>query len=219
MLEYAPYGNLYQRISRKKKLTENEVIAFTRNLFDVLTMLHNKGIIHRDLKLENILMTSKFNNCDFKLADFGSSCYTKKLCKEKSKPLGYTAPELFNRSCYSYKVDVFGAGVIIYILLTGNFPFGVDNDNRVIEKNSICDIKYNSHSFKHLSQRAKDFLQDVLNPEPCQRITSDNATKSSWLNFRKCNDSDGTIVLVGTDCSKSRDIATFSKSIDGLIAN
>ena len=212
LTEYVPYGNLYKRISLRKKFNEIDVVMLTRGLFEVLIMLHNKGIIHRDLKLENILMTSKSCDFEFKLADFGLSCYTKKLSRLRSGSPGYIAPEILSGNSYSNKADVFSAGVIIYILLTGKSPFGIGSENQILERNTRCDINYNDIS---LSAEAKEFLKDALNPQPCYRVTSDEASRSTWLRYRKCSDTE-TLFCLRTESTPG---SAFFKSFEKVKSN
>lgn len=89
-----------------------------RELLLALDYLHSMGIVHRDLKPENLILASKDNDHDFKIADFGLACYVKEneLLYLRCGSPGYVAPELLEDKGYSFKADVFSAGVILYVM-------------------------------------------------------------------------------------------------------
>ncbi|OMJ70824.1 hypothetical protein SteCoe_31124 [Stentor coeruleus] len=190
ILEYIPYGNMLKRILKKKKLTEKQVMIFSRNLFEVLAYIHSKGIIHRDLKLENILMTSNTGNSEFKLADFGLACYIDKSLKSKSGSPGYMAPEILRGNTYSTKVDVFSAGIIIFILLTGTSPFVANTTQKIIEKNLKCRICFEGNECKSMSRHATSFIIEILTSEPTYRPTAQQVLKHPWIKYKSCSDSE-----------------------------
>ena len=95
-----------------------------RNFVSALQYLHSKNIVHRDLKPENLLLSSAKNNSDLKIADFGLATVFKgeKLTLRCGSP-GYVAPEVLQDKGYDCSSDMFSAGVIFYILLTGRALF------------------------------------------------------------------------------------------------
>ena len=191
LTDYIPYGNLYQRIIKRKKFSEDEVMVLARNLYEVIAMLSKHRIIHRDIKLENILMTSDSCDFEFKLADFGLACFTDRYHKTCSGSPGYMAPEILRQKGYSVKADVFSAGVVIYILLAGGSPFKASTREQIIEKNMICNIRYDTKALHKVSFLAVGFLKVVLDPEPAERITADIALGNIWLNLlRKRSDTE-----------------------------
>jgi len=110
-------GELFDRVLKKKKYDERESAIVMKQLLEALIYLENKGIIHRDLKLENILLVNKEDDCLIKLADFGLSVTLENLDpKVRCGTPGYVAPEILADEKYDEKVDIFSAGVILYIL-------------------------------------------------------------------------------------------------------
>lgn len=190
ILEYVPHGNMLKRILKKKKMSEKQVMLFSRNLFEVLSYIHSKGIIHRDLKLENILMTSNVGDSEFKLADFGLACYIDKSLKSKSGSPGYMAPEILRGNTYSTKVDVFSAGIIIFILLTGTSPFVANTTQKIIEKNLKCKISFEGNGSKSMSRQATSFIMEILTSEPTYRPTAQQALKHPWIKYKCFSDSE-----------------------------
>ena len=109
-------------IQKRKKLKEIEVKYYIFHLINTVKYLHENNIIHRDLKLENLFLNGKM---ELKIGDFGLA---KKLrqnetIKGVAGTLSYMAPEILQDKEYSYEVDIWAIGVIMYFLLTGELPF------------------------------------------------------------------------------------------------
>ena len=108
-------GDLYSWI-KKKKFSEKESWHIFLNIIKGLNFLQLKGVIHRDIKLENILLSNDekplVKIADFSLAEF----YKNKSLNTKCGTPGFMAPEIFNRTVYDERVDIFSAGIILYIL-------------------------------------------------------------------------------------------------------
>lgn len=119
VMELLQGGDLFQRIEEKEYYKERDAAVLMKKLLEALDFMHSKGIMHRDIKLENLLLPSAKNNVDVKIADFGLAMVVSQgeyLVKKCGTP-GYIAPEIFdNNILYDQKVDIFSAGVILYIL-------------------------------------------------------------------------------------------------------
>lgn len=189
VLEYVPYGNLLSRIQKRIKFTPKEVMTFSKKLFETLRYLHSQKIIHRDLKPENILMASSISDCEFKLCDFGLACYVDKSLRNKSGSPGYIAPEILRGSSYSTKADIFSAGVIIYILTSGIPPFYSKQSEKVMKKNKDCKVSFSKNEFKGISPLSIQFINELLNPEPAFRPTSEQVLGHSWMHLACCSES------------------------------
>ena len=116
-MELVVGGTLLSRIKEIKKFNEKDAAFCMINILQQLEIIHKSEIIHRDMKLENILMVSKDNNHEIKLADFGlgaQECNIE-LFKHCGTP-GYVAPEVLKDEDYNCKADLFGAGVILFTL-------------------------------------------------------------------------------------------------------
>ena len=110
-------GELIARLKHVKKFSERDAALCIKSILETLVSLDEQGIIHRDLKLENILMKEKKCNYKIKLIDFGLACFTDnintfRLCGTP----GYMAPEVLRDKDYDTQVDVFSAGVILFAL-------------------------------------------------------------------------------------------------------
>lgn len=103
-----------------------------------------KGIMHRDLKPENLILSAAGEDTNVKIADFGLATYIEsdnQLYKRCGTP-GYVAPEVLADQVYDGKVDIFSAGVILFVLLTGTSPFYGESYNEILIKNKACDVSY-----------------------------------------------------------------------------
>ena len=129
--EFIRHGQLYDFVVDKGKsgaFTEREVIKIIKQLFLALNYMHARNIAHRDIKPENILIES-IEKLDIKLTDFGFATYfneSDKLEEVLGSPL-YMPPEIINHQHYDSKVDIWSAGVVAHILLSGKPPFVGDN--------------------------------------------------------------------------------------------
>eukprot|EP00828_Plagiopyla_frontata_P005184 TRINITY_DN12040_c0_g2_i2.p1 TRINITY_DN12040_c0_g2~~TRINITY_DN12040_c0_g2_i2.p1 ORF type:complete len:183 (-),score=30.01 TRINITY_DN12040_c0_g2_i2:219-767(-) len=114
-------GDLYQKLKAIKKFSEIQTHYIFVQILDALKFLVQNNVVHRDLKLENILLTStNLENTVIKIADFGLSDIFKKnglrLLKTRCGTPGYMAPEVFYSKGYDDKVDIFSAGIILYLM-------------------------------------------------------------------------------------------------------
>lgn len=114
--DYVQGGELFQRIITKGKIAEADTMKFMKNLLESLAYIHSRGVAHRDLKPENILMAIKDDDTDFKIIDFGLAIELDKQDNLKCGSPGYVAPEILRSMDYDEKVDIFSAGIILYIM-------------------------------------------------------------------------------------------------------
>jgi serine kinase len=130
--EYAPRGDLLHHIQSRGAASEEQARHWMLQLLDAINYMHNCGLAHRDLKLENLLLDADWN---IKICDFG---FTKRInnrdlsqtyCGSKS----YAAPEILKGQPYDpIKADVWAMGVILYIMVTAKMPFDESKPNRVL---------------------------------------------------------------------------------------
>lgn len=112
-------GELFDRIIKKGQYSEKDACVLMKKLLGALAFMHAKGAMHRDIKPENLILKDVENDWNVKIADFGLATYVNPnhdyLFKRCGTP-GYVAPEVLADARYDQKVDVFSAGVILYIL-------------------------------------------------------------------------------------------------------
>ena len=139
-----------------------------------LNYLHNKGVIHRDLRSKNIFLT---NLGIFKISGFNGFCLLEKdkmINEQIGTPL-YTAPEIWNDQPYNYKCDIWSVGCIIYELATLTLPFTGDNLDLLYNKIMSRKIKPIPEFY---SQDLKDIINNMLIFDPLERPSTDNLLNS-----------------------------------------
>jgi calcium-dependent protein kinase len=151
-----------------------------------VSYLHRHGIIHRDLKLENFLFTSPHRDAELVMIDFGLSKHFE-TGQHHHEPCGtpYTvAPEVIHGD-YDEKVDVWALGVITYLILSGETPFGgLDEEDDMEVKDRILRAHPDFEPralWAGLSDSAKCFVERLLNPDPTQRPTAKQAQQDPWV--------------------------------------
>ncbi|GFO06252.1 hormonally upregulated neu-associated kinase, partial [Plakobranchus ocellatus] len=181
-------GDLMDYISARKRLQEKEVLKFIRQIVSAVDYLHKLGIIHRDLKIENLLLDG---NNDIKLIDFGLSNFIKvidgadgtketELCSTQCGSPAYAAPELLNHEQYGLQVDSWSIGVNMFAMLTGGLPFTVEPFNIKSLYVKMRDRQMNPVP-EGLSKECRDLLRKFLTPEPAKRVTIEQALAHPWL--------------------------------------
>ncbi|XP_010072930.1 PREDICTED: hormonally up-regulated neu tumor-associated kinase [Pterocles gutturalis] len=183
VMELCPGGNLMHKIYEKKRLEEHEARKYIRQLMLAVEHLHRAGVVHRDLKIENLLLDEDNN---IKLIDFGlSNCagilgYSDPFSTQCGSP-AYAAPELLARKKYGPKIDVWSIGVNMYAMLTGTLPFTVEPFSLRALYQKMVDKEMNPFPTQ-LSTAAINFLRSLLEPDPAKRPNIQQALANRWLN-------------------------------------
>ncbi|ESN95435.1 hypothetical protein HELRODRAFT_86903 [Helobdella robusta] len=178
VMEYASGGELFDYLTSNGRLKEKEARMKFRQILSAVHYFHQKNIVHRDLKAENLLLDKDYN---VKIADFGFSnefCPGSKLDTFCGSP-PYAAPELFLGKKYiGPEVDVWSLGVILYTLTTGALPFDGSNLKELREK--IVKGKFKVPFF--ISTECESLLRKFLVTNPLKRISLEVAMKDKWVN-------------------------------------
>ena len=173
------FEKLTKRIQEGKLYTEKFAATIFQQLMSAIAYCHSKGICHRDLKLENLLYLNEGNeeNNPIKVIDFGmgEKFDSKTKMKLKVGSAYYMSPEVL-KGKYNEKCDIWSAGVILYILLTGNPPFNGRNDKEIYD--SILSGKYSVD--KKMSKYIKDLLSKMLCPED-KRLSAVEVLQDKWF--------------------------------------
>ncbi|GLU05178.1 hypothetical protein SLE2022_222910 [Rubroshorea leprosula] len=180
VLEYVPGGDLFDRIANHGKLSETQGRKLFQQLIDGVNYCHQKGVFHRDLKLENLLVDAKGN---IKISDFGLSALPQHVREDGllhttcGSP-NYVAPEIIaNRGYQGSTPDIWSCGVILYVILTGFLPF--DDRNRVVLYQKI--FKGDTQIPKWISPAAQNLIRKILDPNPDTRITMVGIKEDAWF--------------------------------------
>ena len=180
LLELCSNQTLRELVKRRIRLNELEVQCYTLQIIRALKYLHNHRIIHRDLKLGNLFLTSKL---ELKLGDFGLAAkleYDGQRRKTVCGTPNYVAPEILEKkNGHSYEVDIWSLGIVIYTMLFGVPPFDA-NDEKIIYKK----IKMNSYKFPDsikVENSAKKLISSLLNLDPSKRPSLDSIIEHDFF--------------------------------------
>mmetsp|Transcript_13593 Transcript_13593/g.13618 ORF Transcript_13593/g.13618 Transcript_13593/m.13618 type:complete len:152 (+) Transcript_13593:327-782(+) len=146
-----------------------------RNLLKVLEYLQTKNVVHRDIKLENILFVADNNDFKIKLSDFGLSSFINAELTQSCGSPGYVAPEILKRRPYGSKADIFSAGVVLYILLSGRAPFSGKTQRETLIRNRDCSILFPKETWKNISRQAIDTILFLSRSQPKMRPNAKEA--------------------------------------------
>ena len=197
LFEYLKNGELHNYVFLLKKKFSEELSK--KIFFDILMAVencHESGIIHGDIKLQNIMLSANFN---LKLIDFGFSKNIKDgLISEITGSRFYNAPEIFSSATKGYDgtlSDVFSLGVVLFVLVMGFYPFDkpniTDSRYKFISKKDLpsfwkkCEQKKNLSNSNNnnigISEEFKDLFEKMVYPKPEERISISQIKKHPWL--------------------------------------
>ena len=179
IMEYVKGKELLAYINEKNKLNENESCYYFQQIISGIEYLEKLKIVHRDIKLENIIIE---DNKNIKILDFGLSNFYQKnnILYSSCGSLCYASPEMVEGKKYSGScVDIWPSGIVLFAMLCGYLPFTDSNEQKLFKK--IVEGKlYFPH---YLSEQAKDLLNKVLTKDPLKRITINKIKKHPWFNL------------------------------------
>ncbi|KAJ0449646.1 putative protein kinase CAMK-CDPK family [Helianthus annuus] len=186
VMELCEGGELFDRIVARGHYTERAAANVARTMVEVVQLCHKHGVIHRDLKPENFLFANKKENSPLKAIDFGLSIFFKpgeKFSEIVGSPY-YMAPEVLKRS-YGPEIDIWSAGVILYILLCGVPPFWAESEQGVAQAILRGQIDFKREPWPSVSEGAKSLVRQMLEPDPKLRLTAKQVLEHPWLQNAK----------------------------------
>ncbi|XP_037696649.1 serine/threonine-protein kinase 33 isoform X2 [Choloepus didactylus] len=191
VMELCEDGELKEILGKKGHFSENETRWIIQSLASAIAYLHSKDIVHRDLKLENIMVKSSFvdgnneMNLNIKVTDFGlavrkqggSESMMQTTC---GTPI-YMAPEVINAHDYSQQCDIWSIGVIMYILLCGEPPFLASSEEKLFELIRKGELHFENPVWDSISDSAKSVLKQLMKVDPAHRITAKELLDNQWI--------------------------------------
>lgn len=182
VMELCEGGELFDRIVARGHYNERAAAKIARTIMEVVQACHKGGVIHRDLKPENFLFANKKENAPLKAIDFGLSV-TFTPGERFSEIVGspyYMAPEVLRRS-YGPEVDVWSAGVMLYILLCGVPPFWAETESGVAQAILRGVVDFSREPWPKVSDRAKSLVRKMLELNPRRRMTAQQVLDHPWI--------------------------------------
>nr|CCA23010.1 calciumdependent protein kinase putative [Albugo laibachii Nc14] len=175
--------SLYEHLYKEKRVfSEDEVKRMIKCLLRAIAFLHSNLIIHRDLKLENLLLEQSESIGTLKLCDFGLSTRYKrgeKLVRSLGT-IDYIAPEVLEGE-YTEKCDLWSVGVICYELLTGISPFGCPTTDETMKKIFDPVLIFHDSVWKSYSSHAICFIKSLVKEDFNSRLSAEQALEHKWL--------------------------------------
>ncbi|OMJ75609.1 hypothetical protein SteCoe_25229 [Stentor coeruleus] len=207
-------GELFDAIVKKGNLTENEAAKYMFDIVSIIKYMHEAGIMHRDLKPDNLIFEDRSENSRLKLIDFGASIKFSKG-EIQSNLVGtpyYIAPEVINGK-YNEKCDIWSIGIIMYIMLCGSPPFQGKTNDEIYKKIRLDEVNFSKKVWFGVSACAKKLVRKMLNKDPAKRISIGELYYDPWINTRAKN-----LVPDRTLATKSLINLTKFKKINNLQA-
>ena len=200
-LELCPGGDLHDFMTRNGgACSEWQAQRLMRQLLTVLAYIHGEGVIHRDLKLENVFCVDKSFSPAIKLADFGFAKRVKDLAVNRTKEQkkaerglsklqrqdsvigtpGYLAPEVSDQAEYDVPVDIFAAGVVMFALLAGRLPFEGAGAGATIAQTKAGKLEFDDPPWATHSIKTQALVRKMLDPRWKRRPTADALAADEW---------------------------------------
>ena len=176
------FDRIIEHIQSKKMYSEKDAANMFQQVMSSIEYCHNQGICHRDLKPENLLYLNIGNekNNPIKVIDFGlSQIFLNRKLKTKVGTAYYVAPEIL-KGDYTEKCDIWSAGVILYIFLSGDPPFNGRNDNEIYNKIAQMKFTFPDKKWKNISDEAKDLICHMICPEK-DRYNAKQVMSHPWF--------------------------------------
>ena len=218
------------------QLKEKEIARIFNQIMSGIAYCHEKGIVHRDMKLENVLFATEEKDSPIKIIDFGLSVllgkkdinkeddpndlkkYGFKRMKTKVGTIYYMSPEIIKGN-YDEKCDIWACGVILYTLLGGYPPFNGSTDKDIYSMISQIKYDFNPPVWKNVSKYAKELIKNMLSPAK-NRFTAQEVLSSKWFSVKlKKDDEKLNYYLDYTHIEKYKSHNKFKQAILTFIAS
>eukprot|EP01012_Entosiphon_sulcatum_P019422 TRINITY_DN242_c0_g1_i2.p1 TRINITY_DN242_c0_g1~~TRINITY_DN242_c0_g1_i2.p1 ORF type:complete len:325 (+),score=56.26 TRINITY_DN242_c0_g1_i2:35-1009(+) len=181
VLEYLPGGELYDYMLKQGgKLPIDQVFRFFFELVIAISFMHRNSIVHRDIKMENLILDATGN---IKVADFGMACSVPPgvLLEESVGSPHYACPEIVKGVKYNgFQADIWSMGVVLFVLLTGTLPFVADSRELMFDKIKRADFRIPTE----VPDSAADLLRKTMCPAGEDRATLRDIQAHPWWRSR-----------------------------------
>ncbi|EPS70786.1 calcium-dependent protein kinase 2, partial [Genlisea aurea] len=182
IMELCEGGELFDRIVARGHFSERGAAMVTKTILEVVKVCHEHGVIHRDLKPENFLYANDSENAPLKAIDFGLSIFFEsgQRFQEIVGSPYYMAPEVLRRN-YGPEIDVWSAGIILYILLCGVPPFWAETEEGIAQAIVFGELDFERDPWPKVSEEAKNLVRGMLEQNPYTRLTINEVLGNPWI--------------------------------------
>jgi serine/threonine protein kinase len=179
-------GELFEYILNNGPLNEEFACRMLHGVFSAVAYLHERGVVHRDIKAENLIFCKDSSGQDsLKLIDFGFSTVLRhQMTGSFMGTGGYIAPEIRQNKSYSNSVDSWSLGVLVYCTLSARLPFGISIDalpSSIDQCRGIFDLTFPAKHWANVSPECKDLVTRLLEIDPNKRLTARGALNHAWV--------------------------------------
>jgi len=185
VMELMRGGELFDQIANAGRFSEKDASFVMRKIVEGISYLHLHNIVHRDLKPENVLCKDSNWPLQVKLCDFGLAGSIEESPSfddgEMIGTPGYVAPEVVMRKPYGAAVDMWAAGVILYIMLSGKMPFYGKTDGECLRRIAMAKYAFPPKQWDNVSDQAQSLVRSLLQQNPDKRLTATAALNHPWL--------------------------------------
>ncbi|OVA16136.1 Protein kinase domain [Macleaya cordata] len=220
VMEFCEGGQLFDRITTKGHYSEHEAANTFRTIMEVIKTCHNRKVMHRDLKLENILFANTSESAPLKVIDFGLSVIFEpgKRFSDIVGSLVYMAPEILKKN-YGPEVDVWSAGVILYAMLCGFYPFDAETNQGIVNEIMKGELDFKRDPWPKVSESAKSLIRRMLEPNPKKRLTAQEVLQHPWLhNSKKSSNVPSGDTVSRPKIRQTHVISRFKKKVIRVVA-
>lgn len=183
VMDYMGGGDVFDRVLEKTKYTEEDARKLTKVLLKATRCMHQAGVAHRDLKPQNLLLTSKDDDAHIKVTDFGFArrVHAPQSLTSRCGTPTFVAPEILKNIPHDESADLWSIGVVVYILLVGYPPFMKDTQSELFQQIRTGSWDFVDEDWVNISSEAKELVSNLLVVDPAQRWTVEQALKSAWI--------------------------------------
>lgn len=203
VLELMTGGELFTRIVKQTKFTEQDAKRVITSLASGLEYLHSIGIAHRDLKPENILCANEELDCAIKFADFGFANFANRAggLRTACGSPAYVAPEVISGKTYNQQCDMWSLGVLLYILMCGYPPFYSSDRKVMFKRIRGAEFQFDALYWGDISAPAQELISQLLVVDPVVRLTPRQVLQHEWI--RKPDSDTSQLSLLTTSTGKN----------------
>lgn len=213
-LELATGREVFDWILDQGYYSERDTSNVMRQVLEAVAYLHSLKIVHRNLKLENLVYFNRLKHSKIVISDFQLAKLENGLIKDPCGTPEYLAPEVVGRQRYGRPVDCWAIGVIMYILLSGNPPFYDDGDEDECDRDKNLflkilsgDYEFDSPYWDDISDSAKTLVASLMEVEQDQRLTAQEAIAHEWISGNAASDKnikDGVCAQIEKNFAKAK---------------